>query len=241
MKPRTAKGAGALALLAIGAALAPTAATAEPGLTSSVWTAHGRGAAAASTVNVLTINDQRRIDNRIGAVTDPGGRLVLSAPEGLGDPDGAGPNCQLDNAKPGEFSAQQVSCAPGYIGAIVGDLGAGSDSFDADPGLAVMVGAVIDGIRRPLLGGPGRDRLVGGLAADLLDGAGSGDSVIGAGGEDLLLGGPGADSLRGGAANDVLQGGSGPDKLGGGAGRDLCRGSGGTDRGKSCELARSIP
>jgi len=232
---------GALTMLSLAWTATPAAASAESGIAGSVWTVQGGGAIAASSVNLLTINDQRRNDNRIRAYMDAEGRLVLSAPEGFGDPDGSGTNCRLDNAKPGETIAQQVSCAPGYIGAIVGDLGPGNDMFAADPGLAIMVGTVMDGVRRPLLGGPGRDRVIGGLAIDLLDGAGSGDSLIGAGGEDILVGGPGADNLSGGAANDVLQGGGGPDKLSGGGGRDLCRGGGGIDHAKSCELARSIP
>lgn len=237
----TGKALGMLAMLAIGAGLTPAGASAQSGVSASVSTVDGNGARAAASINILTINDQRRIDNRISAFADPTGRLVLSAPEGLGDPDGSGADCQLDNAKAGEPSAQQVSCAPGYIGAIVGDLGVGSDTFAADPGLAIIVGAVIDGQRRPLWGGPGRDRLVGGVADDLLEGGEGGDSVIGAGGEDLLIGGSGGDNLGGGGANDVLQGGGGRDKLAGGAGRDLCRGAGGRDRGKSCEIARSIP
>jgi hypothetical protein len=232
---------GALTMLSLAWTATPAAASAESGIAGSVWTVQGVGAIAASSVNLLTINDQRRNDNRIRAYMDAEGRLVLSAPEGFGDPDGSGTNCRLDNAKPSETIAQQVSCAPGYIGAIVGDLGPGNDMFAADPGLAIMVGTVMDGVRRPLLGGPGRDRIIGGLAIDLLDGAGSGDSLIGAGGEDILVGGPGADNLSGGAANDVLQGGGGPDKLSGGGGRDLCRGGGGIDHAKSCELARSIP
>lgn len=235
------KGSGLLALLAICVIAVPASAATSRSVTTSVWTVQGRVATAATTLNVLTINDQRRIDNRITAFVDPGGRLALSAPEGLGDPDGAGPSCQLDNAQAGQSTATQVSCAPGYIGAIVGDLGAGNDTFSADPGLAIVVGAVIDGVRRPLLGGPGRDRLVGGLASDLLDGAAGGDSLLGGGGQDILIGGTGADNIRGGAANDVLQGGGGQDRLNGGAGRDLCRGSAGKDRGKSCELSRSIP
>jgi RTX calcium-binding nonapeptide repeat (4 copies) len=229
-----------LVMLAFSAA-GPASAQAQPGLADAVWTVHPRGASIASPVNVLTVNDQRKIDNRITAYTDGTGRLVLTAPEGLGDPDGSGPNCQLDNATSGANSAQQVSCAPGYIGIIVGDLGVGMDTFDADPGLPVTIGGVIDGQQRPLWGGPGRDRFIGGAAADLLNGGGSGDSLVGGGGEDLLIGGAGADNLGGGGANDVLAGGAGPDKLNGGAGRDLCRGAGDRDIGKSCELSRSIP
>jgi hypothetical protein len=238
--PRAGKAIGVLIVLALAGAASP-AAMAQPGVEASVWTLHGRGATAASPINVLTINDQRRIDNRIRAHADPEGRLVLSAPEGLGDPDGGGQNCRLDNAKSGEMSAQQVSCAPGYVGAIVGDLGGGADTFEAHPGLAVMVGAVIDGAHRPLWGGSGRDRLISGFGSDLLGGGGGADSMFGGGGEDLVLGEGGRDTLGGGGGNDVLAGGAGADKLGGGGGRDLCRGAGGLDRAKSCELARSIP
>jgi hypothetical protein len=236
------KALSALATLAIAASAAPSAAAAtQPGVASAVWTLHGRGASAAASVNVLTINDQRRIDNRISAYLGPTGRLVLTAPEGLGDPDGSGTNCSLDNAKPGEASAQQVSCAPGYIGAIVGDLDMGNDTFDADPALSVFVGAVVDGQRRPLAGGPGRDRLVGGAAQDLLDGGGGPDSIVGGADEDVLVGGPGADNLSGLGGSDVLLGLGGRDRLNGGSSRDLCRGGAGTDSGKSCEVARGIP
>jgi hypothetical protein len=214
---------GVLTLLAICAGTAPAAASAQAGVTAAAWTLHGNAATASAAVSVLTLNDERRIDNRISAYMASDGRLVLTAPEGLGDPDGAGANCSLDNAKSGETSATEVSCAAGYIGAIVGDLGGGHDTFDADPGLTVMAGAVIDGQRRPLSGGPGRDRLVGGALADLLDGGGGPDTIAGGGGPDLLLGG------------------AGRDKLLGGGGRDLCRGAGGTDSSKSCELVRSIP
>jgi hypothetical protein len=223
MRLGTGKAIGILTLLAICAGTAPAAASAQPGVTPAVWTVHGQAATASAAVNVLTLNDERRIDNRISAYMASNGRLVLTAPEGLGDPDGAGANCTLDNANSGETSATEVSCAAGYIGVIAGDLGGGHDTFDADPGLTVMAGALIDGQRRPLSGGPGRDRLVGGALADLLDGGGGPDTIIGGSGADLLLGG------------------AGRDKLLGGGGRDLCRGAGGTDSSKGCELVRSIP
>lgn len=232
---------GVLVLLAACAAVTPAAASARAGLTDAVWTVHAHGASASASVNVLTLSDERRIDNRISAYIGEGGRLVLTAPEGLGDPDGSGSNCGLDNAKPGETSAPEVSCAAGYIGAIIGDLNGGSDTFDADPGLTVMVGAVIDGEQRPLSGGPGRDRLVGGSASDLLEGGGGPDSIAGGSGMDMLIGGLGADNLSGGAGNDLLLGGADPDKLSGGSGRDLCRGAGGTDSAKGCEVTRSVP
>jgi Ca2+-binding RTX toxin-like protein len=232
---------GTLALLVAAAAIAPAVASARPALALAVQTAYGQGATTASSLNVLTVNDLRGIDNRISVFTGPTGRLVLTAPEGLGDPDGSGSACALDNAKPGEVTAQEVSCAPGYIGVIVGDLGQGGDTFDAGTSLPVMVGALIDGQARPLSGGRGRDRLVGGALADLLEGGGGPDSMAGGAGQDLLTGGAGADNVSGGTAPDTLLGKSGPDKLNGGGARDLCRGGGGFDAGKSCETARGIP
>jgi hypothetical protein len=238
----TGKALAAAAALVFAATVVPSSATAaKPAVTASVRTVHGPGASAASSINKLMLNDQRGIDNRISARIGPTGRLVLTAPEGLGDPDGSGLHCDLDNANPGESSAQQVSCAAGYIGVIVGDLSTGNDTFTADPGLTVFVGAVVDGERRPLSGGSGRDRLVGGTASDLLDGEDGPDSIVGMGGEDFLIGGLGADNLSGGAGRDVLVGLTDPDKLNGGGARDLCKGGGGSDSGKSCETARGIP
>ena len=187
----------------------------------------------------LTLADSMGVDNRISAFTDPTGRLVLTAPEGLGDPDRSGTNCALDNAKTGEDTATQVSCAPGYIVAIVGDLGRGNDIFDADPSLSIPIGVL--GESRPLSGGPGRDRLVGGAAQDLLDGEGGPDTVVGGDADDFLTGGPGADSLSGGLGADSLFGLGGPDRLSGGAGQDSCRGGAEIDVGRRCELSRGIP
>jgi hypothetical protein len=241
MKSRGSKASAALAALATVAVIAPASASAHPGVATAVWTIHGRAATSSASMNVLTVNDLRGVDNRISVFTAPSGRLTLTAPEGLGDPDGSGSACTLDNAKPGVSTAQEVSCAPGYIGAIVGDLGRGNDTFDADPTFPVMIGGLIDGQVRSLSGGPGRDRLVGGSVADLLGGAGGADSIAGGSGADMLIGGPGADNLSGGAANDSLLGGGGADKLSGGGGRDLCRGAGGFDIAKGCETARGIP
>jgi hypothetical protein len=209
-------------LLAIGAVAAPAPASAATG-------------------NLLTLYDQRGIDNRISAFVAPNGRLTLTAPEGLGDPDGKGDNCGLDNAQPGQSSAEQVSCAPGYIDAIVGDLGDGNDTFAADSALAVMIGGVVDGQRRPLSGGAGRDRLVGGTAFDLLEGGPGIDYLYGGAGEDTMAGGRGSDSLFGDGDDDALFGGTGGDRLSGGGGHDLCKGGGDTDRGKGCESSHTIP
>jgi Ca2+-binding RTX toxin-like protein len=241
MKLRGRRILGALAVLAALAAIAPATASARPGARAEVWTVHGPGATSAASMNVLTLNDPRGIDNRISVFTGPTGRLTLTAPEGLGDPDGSGTACALDNAKPGESTAPEVSCAPGYIGGIVGDLGRGADTFDAEPSLPLMIGWETDGELRPLEGGPGRDRIVGGGMADLLMGKGAADSMAGGGGQDQLIGGSGADNLSGGGAADWLVGGGGPDKLNGGASRDVCRGSGAFDTAKSCETTRGIP
>jgi hypothetical protein len=208
-------------MIAACAALAPPAAVADQALTTSVRSPHGHAASASTTGNLLTISDATGIENRISAYIDPTGRLVLTAPEGLRDPDGVGTNCALDNAKPGEETAQQVSCAPDYIAAIVGTLGRGNDVFDADPALTVGLGAMASA--RPLAGGPGRDRLVGGAEADLLGGGSGLDSLVGAGGDDLLMGGGSAD------------------RLSGGSGQDDCRGGGDIDTARRCELLTGIP
>jgi Ca2+-binding RTX toxin-like protein len=209
------------AIITACAAVAPSGAAADQALTTSVRAAHGLSASAATAGNLLTISDTSGIENRISAYTDPTGRLVLTAPEGLGDPDGSGANCALDNAQPGDQTAQQVSCAPDYIGAIVGTLGPGNDLFDADPGLTVGIGAMANA--RPLSGGPGRDRLVGGAAADLLRGGSGPDSLVGVGGDDFLMGGPGTD------------------KLNGGSGEDTCQGAGDADTARRCETTAGIP
>ena len=239
MKPLGTAAVAAIAALVVAAS--PAASSSRPGVTTDVWTAHGRGATSSASMNVLTLNDFRGVDNRISVFTAPSGRLTITAPEGLGDPDGSGSACALDNAKTGELTAPEVSCAAGYIGAISGDLGRGSDTFDADPSLPVTIGAVIDGQSRPLEGGAGRDRLIGGAMADLLIGVGGADSMAGGGGQDQLIGGPGADNLSGGGAGDWLSGGGGPDKLSGGGGRDTCRGGGGPDSAKNCETVRGVP
>ena len=222
-------------------AMLPSAAAADHAVTTSVRALHGHGASAAAPGNLLTISDDTGVENRISAFADATGRLVLTAPEGLHDPDGGGSNCALDNAQTGEETATQVSCAAGYIAAIVGALGRGNDVFDADPSLAVMLGTEANGISRPLSGGPGRDRLVGGASSDLLDGAGGPDSMVGGAGNDFEFGGPGADTLGGGLGADSLFGLGGPDRINGGPDQDLCRGGGDLDVGRLCELSRGIP
>jgi hypothetical protein len=240
MRLGTGKVLGIFLLLAAGSAFAPVAASARPGVDASVGVIQRSGATASVAINLLTLYDQQAIDNRIAAFIAPNGRLTLTAPEGLGDPDGKGSNCSLDNAQPGQSNAEQVSCASGYIGAIVGDLGGGNDTFVADLTLPVMVGGVIDGQRRPLAGGPGRDRLIGGALTDLLDGGPGNDSEYGNGEKDVLVGGRGSDGLYGGGGNDALFGGPGADRLSGNAGRDLCKGGSDRDRGKGCEVSQSI-
>jgi Ca2+-binding RTX toxin-like protein len=230
-----------MGILAVIAAMVPSAAAADQSVTTSVRTVHARSASAAAPGNLLTISDDTGIENRISARTDSTGRLVLTAPEGLRDPDGPGPDCMLDNAKAGDETSTQVGCAAGYISAIVGTLGRGNDVFDADPGLTVMVGTEANGLQRPLSGGPGRDRLVGGAASDLLDGGGGPDSMAGGAGDDFVIGGPAADTVGGGLGADSLFGLGGPDRLNGGPDQDLCRGGGDVDVARLCELARGIP
>lgn len=235
---------GALApALIVLAATAPAGGAGEVEmLSTSIERAKGHGARAAAPVNILTIGDLRGIDNRITVFVAPSGRLTLIAPEGLADPDGeAGMNCTLDNPLPGTAMATQISCAPGFVQVIVGELGGGNDTFSAAPELTIPIGAVVGGQRRALSGGIGTDRIVSGAVADLLDGGAGPDSLIGNQGEDLLSGGTAKDRLSGGPAGDSLFGGGGADRLGGGAARDLCNGGTGRDSGKACEIEQGLP
>lgn len=226
-------------VLALPAAAAP--AGGGTALSTSVHASPGKGASASASMTYLTIDDLRAVDNRINVFLGPTGRLTLIAPEGLADPDGVGENCTLDNAQPGQLTATQISCAPGFVQLIVGDLGGGNDSFTATLDLTIPIGAVLDGTRRPLAGGTGDDRFVTGAGGDLLDGGADGDSLIGNGGEDLLAGGGGRDNLGGGGGRDGLYGGGGGDRLNGGGARDICNGGPGGDTGKSCDVFQSIP
>jgi hypothetical protein len=211
-------------------------------LSVSIERSQGHGARAAAPVNILTINDLRGVDNRITVFVAPNGRLTLIAPEGLADPDGpSGTNCTLDNAQPGGNMATQMSCAPGYVQVIVGELAAGKDMFFGSPDLTIPIGAVVDGQRRPLSGGIGSDRIVSGTAADLLDGGAGPDSLVANQGEDLLNGGGAKDKLSGGPGADSLFGGGGADKLNGGPARDLCHGGARRDRARACEILQSVP
>jgi Ca2+-binding RTX toxin-like protein len=244
MRFGTGKILGALApSLLLAASMAPaTSADGGAALRTSIGETERRGARAAAPVNVLTINDLRGVDNRITVFTAPSGRLTLVAPEGLADPDGpTGMNCTLDNAPSGATMSTQISCAPGYVHVIVGELGGGNDSLSVSPELTLTIGAVIDGSRRPMSGGIGDDRIVSGGGADLADGGAGNDTLVGGRGEDLLSGGAGRDKLNGGSSADGLFGGGGPDKLAGGRGRDLCNGGAGKDARKSCEILQSVP
>jgi len=226
--------AGSAALCALIAALA-AAPPAHGGPTATaLTTVTAAGARAAANLDVFTLAGAPQ-PNRISAHLDATGRLVLVSPEGIMAPSSPGNECRQEGAS-------QVSCDPGFVDAIAGDLGAGPDSFSADPALTVAIGLNLPGPSdRPLLGGDGRDRLLGGAADDLILGGAGADSLSGSGGTDILRGEAGADDLFGGSAPDVLSGGAGPDKLNGGPGRDRCIGGGGRDRAGSCAESAGVP
>ncbi len=238
---RARKSALALAVFAcaagLGSSAAGTGAAAAGGIESSSRPATiGPGASAAQEKVVLTITGSAAADH-LSVFIGPTGRLTFFSPEGFNQPYREGspdPGCTQD-------SPNQVSCVPGHIAAVVGNLLGGDDVLKAAPGVRVLFGALIDGKLRPLSGGPGSDRLTGSVKGDGLDGAAGPDRLAGAGGPDLLRGGKGADHLLGAAGGDALFGGSGPDRLDGGAGHDGCRGGPGRDRARRCELVRSIP
>jgi Ca2+-binding RTX toxin-like protein len=175
----------------------------------------GSGAAAAAgSPNTLTLQG-KPVDGRVVVFSGAAGRLTVISPEGVVAPSGT-TMCTQD-------SATQISCDPGYIGAITGQLLEGNDTFKLAQNLNVILGVVLDGQPRPLDGGPGRDRIVGAAAPD------------------HLVGGPGQDTLIGNGNGDLLDGGTGRDKLKGGPGKDFCIGGPGIDVGQSCTAGKQIP
>ncbi|MGZ5330213.1 MAG: calcium-binding protein [Solirubrobacterales bacterium] len=236
--PGTSKGLGCgmlagMAAIAIALPGGATGSPGAPGHTTSLARATGGGAVAAESLTVFTIAGTPA-PGRINAFAGPSGRLTLVSPEGIVEPDGPSTQCIQD-------SATQVSCEPGYVDVIAGDLLGGADVFTAAPSLATGIGIDLVGPDRPLSGGPGRDQINGGSGADLLEGGAGPDVLFGAGLTDVLRGGAGKDELRGGGAPDALLGGGGNDRLDGGGGRDSCNGGGGVDRGFSCTASRKIP
>jgi Ca2+-binding RTX toxin-like protein len=232
-------GRGRLALLAACAvaalAVTPAAAGVESvPLSSSLQSVRPAGFAGASaSTNIFVLNGTPTA-NTINVFVDAASRLVVTSPEGIVAPAGEASQCVQD-------SPTQVSCAPGYIGAIAGDLGSGSDTFTAQWTLQALIGISLVTEERPLAGGPGNDRIVGGLGGDLVTGGPGQDTLLGFGGGDLIRGESGRDTLSGGGSSDNLMGGSGDDKLQGGASRDLCNGGGGVDTAKSCNVTRKVP
>ncbi len=203
-------------------------------LTSSLQSARPAGLAAASAETTIFVLQGTSAANNISVFADAGGRLVLTSPEGILEPDGPAPECIQD-------SPTQVSCQPQYIGAIAGDLGGGDDNLSAQTTLPILIGISLVSQERAMMGGTGNDRIVGGLGGDLVTGGPGHDALLGFGGGDLVRGEGGRDSLSGGGSSDVLMGGSGRDKLQGGAARDLCNGGGGHDTAKSCNVTRKVP
>jgi Ca2+-binding RTX toxin-like protein len=223
-----------LAACAVVAAVPAATGADRGGLTSSLETAApARGAHASADTTIFLVRGTPAM-NTIIVTGDPTGRLVISSPEGIVEPDGDKPECVQD-------SPTQVSCMPGFIGAIAGDLGGGSDRFSAQSTLPTLIGISLVSEERPLAGGAGNDVVSGGLGGDLITGGSGRDALAGFGGGDLVRGDAGRDTVSGGGAADNLLGGSGPDKIHGGAGRDLCNGGGGTDAAKSCSATRKIP
>ena len=230
----------AAALLAVGllAAFASPGAAADgtppPATTSALAPVPAGGASKAQTTSLFVLTGSAA-PTRIHAFTAADtGRLTLTSPEGISAPSSPSGACKQDNPN-------QVSCAPGAIAAIVGDLQAGADHVTTDPALTVAIGIRLSGPDSPLVGGDGPDLIVAGDADDLIDARRGADSVRGNGGTDLIRGGGGDDGLNGGGSPDALYGGGGADKLNGAAGRDLCVGGPARDRGRSCSVSKTIP
>jgi Ca2+-binding RTX toxin-like protein len=187
----------------------------DPASTTAVVRGQAPGAAAsAGSLNTLTITG-KPVDGRLTVFTAVTGRLTIQSPEGVNSPAGV-TQCTQD-------SPTQVSCDPGFIGAITAQLLGGNDTFKAARNLPVVFGVVINGQPRPLDGGPGRDVIAGAAAAD------------------HLVGGQGRDNLIGNGNGDLLEGNAGRDKLKGGPGRDFCNGGAGVDVAKNCTATKLVP
>lgn len=221
------------AIVAGAASAAPAGAERAP-VSSSLQGARPAGLAGASADTTIFVLRGSTIANTVNVFADATGRLVVTSPEGILEPDGQAPECVQD-------SPTQVSCVPSYIGAIAGDLSSGNDTFTVQATLPTLIGISLVSEERPLVGGPGNDRIVGGLGGDLITGGAGQDALLGFGGGDLIRGEGGRDSLSGGGSSDHLIGGAGDDKLQGGAARDLCHGGGGVDTAKSCNVTRKVP
>jgi hypothetical protein len=220
------------------AAAGPVSGSAPAGIETSLQVAKlggvGPSASASGGSTVLTLNGTA-VSSRTSVTIDAAtGELVVREATQARSP---GTPCT-----PAEGTVTtEFRCPPGSIGAIVGDLDLGNDSFLVARNVPVFIGAIVGGTLSPMSGGRGRDIISGGGAGDALSGSIGRDRLIGKGGQDLLNGGAGGDRLLGGRAADLLRGGPGRDRHNGGPGRDLCAGGGGVDRQRSCFRTRGIP
>lgn len=224
----------ACALAVAAAADAPSAGARGDAVESTLVRAAAPSGAGASGATTIFVIGGTPADNLLSVTADSTGRLVISSPQGITEPDGDAPECVQD-------SPTQVSCSPGFIGAIAGDLGRGDDTLTAQSTLTTLIGISLVSSERVMTGGPGRDRIVGALGGDLISGGSGKDTLLGFGGADLLRGQAGRDTLSGGGASDKLVGGKGRDAMNGGAAKDLCDGGPGIDTAKNCNATRKVP
>ncbi len=225
---------GALVVPAVSAAAGPGQGDSKSGAHKTMLLrGQASGAQTAEGLTIFHINGTA-FSGRINAFVAPTARLTLVSPEGITAPVSPNGECTQD-------SPTRVSCVPGFVDVIAGNLRGGADTFTAARGLLTLIGAKLVGPDAALAGGGGRDRLIGGGASDLIVGGNGPDSMWGNGSSDLLLGGSGKDKLRGGPSADALYGGGGSDDLDGGRGRDLCAGGGGRDAATNCTSLKKIP
>jgi Ca2+-binding RTX toxin-like protein len=214
---------------------APAGGAMPTGLDASLGTAAlGDRASVSGAQTILVLNGTSISSRTTVLIDDATGELVVREATEVTSP---GDPCTPAAGTP----TTEFRCPAGSVGAIVGDLDAGNDSFIAERDVPVLIGAIVGGANRPLRGGTGRDVILGGSAGDALFGAAGRDRLGGREDTDLLNGGPGADRLLGGPAGDVLYGTGGRDRLNGGPGRDLCSGGAGSDRQRGCFITRSVP
>jgi hypothetical protein len=202
--------------------------------TTSVSSPKPTATAVAADAPIVFTIEGTQFPGRITAVLGPAGRLTLVSPEGIMAPTTPMGECTQD-------TAAQISCLPGYVDVIVGDLKGGADTFTAGSEVQVLVGNSAPGLESPLLGGAGSDRITGGALTDNIDGGAGADVITGNDSSDLLRGGPGPDEVFGTFGTDALFGDGGADALNGGPGRDLCVGGGGKDGAADCFVLKKVP
>jgi hypothetical protein len=219
----------AVALVALAALVAPTAAT-----TASQIVVYG--AASGSNLELTTHGGKLEVDGVMARRSPQGCRLLRGRTKAVCRLGGAD-RIEVQMGNSGDF----VKVGKALPIPLTVHLGGGSDKFI---GNSENDTCYSEGSRRNrCVGGPGRDicwtgeknsDCVGGAGSDFCHtGAGS-DGCWGGPGNDVCVMGPGQDGCHGEGGNDRLYGGPGADQLYGGPGNNFCDGLPGRGKSHNC-------